>query len=145
MSKITASNTTKINAPLSLVWEVLTSPIYSVHYMFNCEVITSWEVGTPIEWKGNYNGYDAHQIGEVLEFSPKSKLSYTTFDPNFGLENIPENYIHVDYALEEVNGITHLTISNTTFDGNKERFGHIVEGWKMVAPLIAKTSEEAHS
>lgn len=144
MLELAATNTIAINAPMEFVWEVLTSRKFSVHYMFNCEVITTWEIGSPVEWKGNYNGYEAHQVGTVIEFTPFKRLTYSTFDPNFGLEDLPENYIHVTYELKkEDQKTTHLSITNKTFDGHTERFNHILEGWNLVAPLIAKTCHEA--
>lgn len=138
---LTSTKSLVIDAPLAKVWKALTLPVYSKKYMFNCEVITSWEIGSSIEWKGNYEGYDAHQIGKVIEFEPMSRIKYSTFDPNFGLKDLPENYIHVTYELQVVHHTVHLSITNSTFDGNKERMGHVLEGWSLIMEKIKTTAE----
>ncbi|MCB0606030.1 MAG: SRPBCC domain-containing protein, partial [Saprospiraceae bacterium] len=65
-----------------------------------------------------------------------------TFDPNFGLEDIPENHIHVTYELTEKNGKIQLTITNETFDGNEERMNHINQGWEMVIGKLKELAEK---
>ena len=120
------------------LWEVLTKSEFTKQYMFNCNVTTSWLIGEKIIWQGNFNGYEAYQKGKVIEFKPFKEITYSTFDPNFGLEDEPNNYIHVTYKLKEKKeGIT-LEVINETFDGNAERMKHISAGWDMVLPQIRK-------
>ena len=40
------------SASKSAVWDLLTNPQKTKQYMFGCEVLSSWEVGAPIIWKG---------------------------------------------------------------------------------------------
>ena len=95
-----------------------------------------------IIWHGNFNGYEANQKGVVITFNPFEVIKYSTFDPNFGLEDKPENYIHVTYRLSKKNDSVELEISNETFDGNEERMNHIKSGWDMVLPLIKEVAEK---
>jgi uncharacterized protein YndB with AHSA1/START domain len=130
-----------IQASPERLWDVLTKATFTKQYMFNCAVSTDWEVGSPITWSGNFNGYEAFQKGEVIDYQPFNTLCYSTFDPNFGLEDKPENYIQVRYELfPDPNGLK-LVISNETFDGNEERMQHIQQGWGMVIDKIKEVAE----
>jgi uncharacterized protein YndB with AHSA1/START domain len=131
-----------INTDAKTLWSVLTESKYTQEYMFNCTVDSNWETGNPIIWEGNYQGYQAYQKGEILDIKPFELIKYSTFDPNFGLEDKPENYIHVSYLLKENDTQTELTILNETFDGNEERMGHINQGWEMVISKIKEVAEQ---
>ena len=100
--------------------------------MFNCSVETDWIEGSNIIWQGNYQGYQAFQKGKIITVKPYELIKYSTFDPSIGLSDIAENYINVTYEINESNGQSTLTIINNTFDGNKERMKHIIQGWELV-------------
>ncbi len=123
------------------LWQVLTQSEYTRQYMFNCAVTSEWVKGSSIEWEGIFQGYNAYQKGEILEINPYTLLQYSTFDPYYGLEDRPENYIHVTYLLEATGKATRFTIINETFDGDKKRLQHIDEGWKMVIQKLKETAE----
>lgn len=111
--------------------------------MFNCEVESEWKVGSEIIWQGNYQGYDAYQKGEILAIQHHQNIKYSTFDPNFGLEDVPSNYIHVSYHLVAVQpNEVELTVTNETFDGDTKRMEHIQQGWNTVLPLIQRVVVE---
>ncbi|UTW63160.1 SRPBCC domain-containing protein [bacterium SCSIO 12741] len=123
------------------LWQVLTQSEYTRQYMFNCAVTSEWIKGGSIEWEGIYQGYNAYQKGEILEIQPFTHLQYSTFDPFYGLEDRPENYIHVTYKLAARGTATSFTIINETFDGNVKRLQHIDEGWQMVIKKLKETAE----
>jgi len=133
-----------INITPENLWPILTESKYSKEYMFNCSVDSDWKIGSPIIWQGNYHGYDAYQKGEILDIKPFELIKYSTFDPNFGLDDIPDNYIHVTYLIKAIDDKTELTIVNETFDGNDERMGHINQGWEMVADKIKEVAEQVN-
>ena len=130
-----------INSSAQRLWDILTKSEYTKEYMFNCSVDSDWKIGSPIIWQGNYQGYQAYQKGEILDINPFRLIKYSTFDPNFGLEDKPENYIHVSYLLKEKDNQTELIIINETFDENEERMGHINQGWEMVIGKIKEVAE----
>ena len=125
------------------LWDVLTQSKYTKEYMFNCAVDSNWQKGDSIIWEGNYQGYQAYQKGEILAIKPINLIKYSTFDPNFGLEDQPQNYIHVSYLLNEKGNQTELVVVNETFDGNEERMGHVNQGWEMVMAKIKEVAEKA--
>jgi uncharacterized protein YndB with AHSA1/START domain len=51
-----ATATTAINAPTSKVWDALTKPDLIKQYLFGTKVTTDWHVGSPITYKGIWQG-----------------------------------------------------------------------------------------
>jgi uncharacterized protein YndB with AHSA1/START domain len=45
-----------INAPASRVWQALVTPEAIKHYMFGTNVVSDWHEGSPIYWRGEWQG-----------------------------------------------------------------------------------------
>ena len=123
------------------VWNLLTNPEMTQQYMFGCEVLSDWNVGSPIHWKGKTE--DGQEIvyvkGEVREYESFQKVTFTMFDPNMGLKDIPENYVNLTYALEETPQGTLLKITQGDYIGAEDaqkRFEDSLKGWEMVIPMM---------
>ena len=128
-----------LNAKREIVWDTLTNPNKTKLFMFNCEAHSDWKIGSDIKWKGNFNGYESGEKGVILELTKNEHLKYTSIDPNFGIEDIPENYLHVTYDLKEVEGKTELTTTIENFNADTERIGNIAKMWDdIVLPAIEK-------
>ncbi|HUB59319.1 MAG TPA: SRPBCC domain-containing protein, partial [Puia sp.] len=52
------TNSIRIHAPASKVWNALTNPQETKKYMFGCEALSDWKEGSPLIWKGNFNGVE---------------------------------------------------------------------------------------
>lgn len=133
-----------LDADVSRVWEVLTSPMLTKQYMFNCEVCSDWLIGRTIEWRGEYQGQEIYQKGEILELIPRQVLKYTTFDPYSGAEDIPENYIHVTYKLVAVNDKTELLTTLSNFGGDDVRAEYAAQAWDFEVLPKLKVLAETH-
>lgn len=126
------------------VWDLLINPAMTKQYMFGCEVLSDWNIGDPVYWKGTTeNGEELVYVkGKVLEYEAGKKVTSTTFDPNGGLADIPENYIKLSYEVREVQGGTLLKIMQGDFSGaenGKKRYEESKGGWKaMVIPSMKK-------
>ncbi len=128
-----------LNAKPNIVWDTLTNPNKTKLFMFNCEAHSDWKVGGDIKWKGNFNGYETGEKGTILALMKNKHLKYTSIDPNFGIDDVPENYLHITYDLKEIDGKTQLTTSIENFNDDMERIGHIAKGWdNIVLPAIEK-------
>src|ERR1700760_3234702 len=93
-------NTVQINAPMAKVWEALTESEWTKKYMFNCSVESDWKQGSPVIWKMEHEGKEIIPVkGFVEEIIPGRLLKYSVIDPGMGIADIPENYLHVTYAL----------------------------------------------
>ena len=149
MSKqLIVKNSIVIKAPASRVWDALTNPVQTKKYMFGCETVSDWKVGSPLLWKGIFGGTEMVAVkGNIVQIDPEKYLEYTTIDPNSGIADIPENYLTVTYALSEARGETILTVSQgdyaTVGDGEK-RYNETIQGggWNPILIEIKKLLEE---
>jgi uncharacterized protein YndB with AHSA1/START domain len=117
------------------VWAALTDPEQIKQYMFGSEVVTDWKPGSPIVWKGEYEGKTYEDKGEIVEIEPERRLKVTHFSPSSGQEDRPENYHTVLYELEERDGTTRVSLSQDN-NPSKEAAEHSRANWeKMLAGL----------
>jgi uncharacterized protein YndB with AHSA1/START domain len=106
----TTDSTVKILAPAKKVWLALTSPGLVKQWQYGSDLLTTWEVGTSIVFRNEWNGQVFEQKGAIVEFSPESRLKYSLFFPRPGVEDIPENYFLMTYELTESDGSTSLLV-----------------------------------
>ncbi len=146
--ELIVKNDIVINASASKVWDALTNPDQTKKYMFGCETVSDWKPGSPLLWKGNYEGKEMVFVkGNIVTIKPNEFLSYTTIDPNSAIEDIPANYLTVSYRLTEKNGQTNFTVTQGDYskvaDGErryKEAFNN-GEGWNPILVQIKKLVE----
>jgi uncharacterized protein YndB with AHSA1/START domain len=100
----------KIAAPASKVWLALTVPALVKQWQYGSDLRTTWEVGTPIVFRNEWNGQVFEQKGSVLEFLPVSRLRYSLFFPRPDVLDTPENYFFMTYELTESEGVTSLLV-----------------------------------
>jgi uncharacterized protein YndB with AHSA1/START domain len=133
-----ATAETDVRAPASRVWEALTDPDAIERYMFGARVETDWQPGSPITWKGEWEGKAFEDKGEILEVLPEQRLKMTHFSPLSGEDDAPENYHTVTYELESRNGTTHVSLSQDN-NSSPEAAEHSRENWeKMLSGLKAE-------
>ena len=130
-----------INAPLSKVWEALIKPELIKQYLFGTEVATDWKVGSPIVWKGVWEGKTYEDKGKILQIIPGKVLEATYWSGMAGLPDRPENYKVVTYELLSVGEKTKLILSqdnNSTAEAKNES----EKNWQMVLVGIKKLVEK---
>lgn len=130
---------THINAAAAKVWEALTDPNIVKQYLFGSDQQTDWREGSPIFWKGEYEGKPFTDKGEVLQYEPVHRLSYTYLSSFSGMDDKPENYLVVTYELFEDNDGTRLEITQSNYD--EEKAAHCEENWRMVIDGLKKIIE----
>ena len=106
-----ATAETEIDASPAKVWAALTDPDQIKEYMFGSQVVTDWKEGSPIIWKGEYEGRKYEDKGSIVEIEPERRLKVTHFSPLSGQEDRPENYHTLVYELEERAGSTHISLT----------------------------------
>jgi uncharacterized protein YndB with AHSA1/START domain len=141
-------NSIKIDAPAEKVWNILTNPDQTKKYMFGCETVSDWKPGSPLLWKGNYEGKEMVFVkGDIVDIDPGKYLAYTTIDPNSTIDDISENYLTVTYSLSEDNGQTLLTVTQGDYtkvaDGERryKEASNNGEGWNPILVEIKKIAE----
>jgi uncharacterized protein YndB with AHSA1/START domain len=104
----TSDSIVEILAPASRVWSALTVPELVKQWQYGSDLLTTWEPGTPIIFRNEWNGQVFEQKGTVLEFMPERRLRYSLFFPRADLQDVPEDRFFMTYELTERGGLTRL-------------------------------------
>ncbi|MCU1482425.1 MAG: ATPase [Subtercola sp.] len=112
------------------VWQTLTATGSNPEIMFGAEIVTDWQVGHPISWKGSFKGTDYEDRGTILAFDEPNALSMTHFSPMTGQPDLPENYHTVSYSLEKVAEGTRVALTQDK-NPTMEAAAHSEENWML--------------
>ncbi|MFF5034812.1 SRPBCC domain-containing protein [Nocardia salmonicida] len=123
------------------VWAVMTDPEQLRELWFGAEVITDWEVGGPIVWRGEFKGQQYEDKGEILEFEPGRLLKMTHFSSLTGQPDVPENYHTLTYELTENGATTHLLLSQDN-NADADEVEHARGMWESQVSGIKKAAEQ---
>ena len=142
-SKIIAKASANINAPASKVWEALTKPQLIKQYFFGTEASSDWKAGSPITFKGNWEGKSYEDKGTILNVQPNKLIKYNYWSSMSGIEDKPENYVNITYELsEDINdNNTKLTITQDNIPDEKMK-AHSEQNWKIVLDNLKKLMEK---
>lgn len=122
-----------IDAPAARVWEALTTPAIVSQFMFGAEVESTWRAGSPIVYRGAWEGLPFEDRGMIGEAIPGRRLSSATLNSLSGLEDRPENYTVITYdLLPEGDARTTLRV---TQDNNPSREAADLAGDNWVLTL----------
>jgi uncharacterized protein YndB with AHSA1/START domain len=125
----------EISASPEQVWTALTDREQIKKFMFGSEVETDWRPGSPIVWKGVFEGKEYADKGEILEVEPGRRLRVTHFSPLSGQPDVPENYHTLAYELEKRGSVTHVSLSQDN-NATEEQAEHSAGMWaKMLTDL----------
>jgi uncharacterized protein YndB with AHSA1/START domain len=144
MSGVPAVAEIEVGAPREEVWSALTDPSVIEQYMFGSVVETDWQPGSPIVWKGEWNGKPFEDKGTVLDVRAPEYLKLTHYSPMSGQEDRPENYHTLEYELTDRNNGTHLRLSQ---DGNPDQAAaeHSRENWASMLESLKRVIEQQPS
>jgi uncharacterized protein YndB with AHSA1/START domain len=128
---LVAEATTTIHAPASKVWEALTRRDLIKQYMFGSDVISDWTVGSPITYKGEWQGKPFEDKGKVLEIERERLLVTTHWSPLSGVPDSPENYHTITYTLSENDGKTDVSITQDN-NANEQEKAESQKNWTQM-------------
>ena len=135
-----ARATATIDAPASKVWDALTKPELIKQYLFGTEVTSDWRVGSPITYRGEWQGKPYEDKGKILEIEPGKRLVSTFWSSLGGLPDAPENYNTVRYELAPEDGATRLTVTQDN-NPSQEAADHSAQNWRTVLDGIKQLLE----
>ena len=139
MDNIAKASTT-IDAPVAKVWDALVTPATIKQYMFGTTVESDFKVGSPITWKGEWEGKQYEDKGEIRRIEPQRVLEYTHFSPLAGLPDKPENYHTVTIELSDNGAQTNVSLSQDNNPTDEAR-GHSEKNWRMMLDSLKKLLE----
>ncbi len=140
MGNLTLKKSISIEASISKVWEALTNPELIKQYLFGTETITDWKKGSPIIYKGVWEGKTYEDKGHILDIEKEKLFVYSYWSSFSGKEDVPENYAIVRYELtkDKLN-----TIFTVTQDGiaTQEALDHSMQNWSSIMDNLKKLVE----
>jgi len=130
-----ANVSTTIDAPSADVWQALVTPAAIKEYMFGTTVTSDWVVGSPIVWKGEWQGRAYEDKGIILQVVPERVLEYSHFSPLAGVPDVPESYHIVTVELSPDGERTRVTLSQ---DNNPTEHAreHSEKNWGMMLAAL---------
>jgi len=134
-----SSYKTIVNAPVNKVWDALTVPEIVKQYFFGTNQKSSYAVGEPITWDGEYQGQKYLDKGVILDYEPLKKFAYSYLSSWSGKADEPENYLWVKYDLTTVTNGTELTITFSSYSEEGAKHSH--ENWKGIIDALKKIVE----
>ncbi|SEH59666.1 MULTISPECIES: SRPBCC family protein [unclassified Leifsonia] len=97
----TARADIRIDASRERLWEALTDPGQIEKYLFGSRVSTDWKPGSPIVYRGEWEGKPYEDKGTILEVVPGERLVSSYFSPLSGKPDAPESYVTLTYTLSD--------------------------------------------
>ena len=129
-----------INASTAKVWDALVTPQLIKRYLFGTEVTTDWQAGSPITYKGVWEGKAYEDKGKVLQIEPGKLLVTTFWSALAGLPDVPENYKTVRYDLSAEGMGTKLTLTQDN-NATQDEASNSEQNWKAVLAEMKKLIE----
>jgi uncharacterized protein YndB with AHSA1/START domain len=122
------------------VWQALVTPAAIKEYMFGTTVTSDWVVGSPIVWKGEWQGRAYEDKGIILQVVPERVLEYSHFSPLAGVPDVPENYHIVTVELSPEGERTRVTLSQDNNPTEQAR-EHSQKNWGMMLAALKQFLE----
>jgi len=140
IKKFTATVTIEINADAAAVWKALTDPAIIKQYFFGTNVVTDWKKGSPIYFRGEWEGKAYEDKGTILDIAPEKFVQYNYWSSMSGTPDLPEHYATIRYELTRKGTMTVLSIVQ---DGiaSEEQIKHSEENWRLVIGGMKKLVE----
>jgi len=140
-SDLLAKASTTIDAPAATVWDALVKPEKIREYMFGTNVESDWREGSPITWKGEWEGKPYEDKGKILRLTPPRVLQYSHFSPMMGKPDVPENYHTVTIELSQDGSGTRVALSQDNNETEDAR-AHSEKNWTMMLDGLKKFVEK---
>ena len=130
-----------INAPAGKVWSALVTPEAIQQYMFGTHVVSDWREGSPIIWKGEWQGKAYEDKGTILQLKSGQIIQYNHFSPLSGLPDQPENYHVVTVELKPRENQTQVALTQD-HNATEEDRAHSEKNWAMMLEGLKKFVEK---
>jgi uncharacterized protein YndB with AHSA1/START domain len=138
----TIHKTVDIHAPALKVWNSITKPGLIQKWMTDSEIeiISNWQTGGPIIFKGDLHGINFINKGTILQFEPGKVLSYTFWSSLTEHADLPENYSVITFNLTDSADTTTLAFTQSNIV-TEAQFKHVNYYWGVALELIKQLNE----
>jgi len=121
MDSFTIEKEIIINSAPEVIFNALTNSDEIIKYYPLNEVVSDWEIGSEVLYKGEVNNNKFTDYGVIKALTPPTKYMYTYWSDNHGTENTTENQITICYNLSKAENGTKLELIQTNVK-SKEMF-----------------------
>ena len=137
----TARAALHVDASRDRLWHALTDPDTISRFMFGSRVDTDWREGSPIRYRGEWEGRPYEDKGTILEVAPGERLVTSYYSPLSGKPDEPASYQTVSYLLADDEDGTLVTITQDgcADDAEAERMS---DNWAAVLASLKGVVEE---
>ena len=125
----------EIKAPVSAVWSEITKLQQIQKPMFNTVLESDFKPGSRMLYRSP-DGKRVFIVGEVHEFVPPKRFVHT-----FRFTNLGETPTLVEWALEEKNGVTRVTVTHSKFVDQKKTADSVRTSWVDILGNIKSVVE----
>ncbi len=137
----------RVNASSAAVWEALTLPELMKSWMLDSEIeiVTTWEVGSPIiiSVQAESHKADFKNTGVVLQFVENSVLEYSHLSSLSQLPEQDENYTLIKFTLQQEENHTRLELDLSNFP-TESTYKHIEFYWSITLEVLKRFVEERY-
>ena len=137
---------TTINVPPKKVWDALTNKEKLRSFFFGSEIDSTWKVGAPITFRGEFNGHRYEDKGVIKTVQPEKKLSFTHWSSLSKMPDKPENYHIVTFDLAPAGKGTEVTLTQENQNESEPRTPKVTEelkkNWSMLLDGLKKVVED---
>ncbi len=139
-----ATAQTHVAATPGQVWSALTEPEQIAGWMFGARVTTTWEVGAPITWDGEFDGRGYQDRGEVLTYEEPRVLSVTHYSPLSGQPDEPASYHTVVWSLAPSDDGTRLELTQDGCD-SEQQASQFSQNWQAMLDGLRASVEQGRA
>ena len=140
---------THVDAPPEVVWQALTSTENMGQFFMGATVHTTWQIGSPITFEGEWKGKKYQDKGTIQKFAVDRTLSFTHLSDMSGAEDKPENYHVVTFELEPAGDQTRVVLTQDNMneaeplsDETRKEFS---KNWASVLQGLKEAAERARA
>lgn len=138
--KLVLEKSIELDATLASVWDALINPAIIKQYLFNTEAVSDWKEGSPLYFRGEWEGKSYEDKGRIEKMIPNRLFLYKYWSAFSGKPDIAENYANITYVLTPMNGKVRLTITQDNID-SEEIKQHSDQNWGVVLETLKKIVE----
>src|SRR5262245_43564949 len=108
------------------LWAAITNPEFTKQYWGGHVNVSDWKKGAKWEHQDTNNTF-VRIAGEVLEYTPYTRLVLTWASPND-----TKDVSTVTFQLEEIKGVVRLDVTHGNFNADSTMAGNVSKGWPLV-------------
>jgi uncharacterized protein YndB with AHSA1/START domain len=140
MEKLVSGAEITINAPIETVWHAITNS--KIALMPGTTVESSWDVGDPITFEGEFNGQPFKDFGEITDKDEGKAVAFSHWSKT---PERPEDYHVVRYELDDKVDATRVKLTQTNVgshpDVDAKTKAEFDKNWQMMLAHLKKATE----